>query len=408
MDDSTEPGAGTKFSEANTQSLMTGQAWHEFCDRLKAAGETVLRVDVPSSRLDRAEGYRQLTRYLAGAIELFIENADPDFPYFSQLPDTRTKFGLDNPDTLYLWTPLRGDTTYRITGKRGTVRYLEFQVCVGIHGVSPLRGGATLGADKLRVEADGSFDLVLSAEPHSGNWLPLEPDATHLMVRQAFMDWDSEETAELRIVSVGKEGEKPRELAPSQMAERLEAVANSVVSLATFWTDFLLAWRRRFGDNILDPPVNLDRSLQGSQSLFSRGYFNIAGDEALIIELAPSDALYWGIHLGNCWFVSLDYANRQTSLTGHQAYLSSDGIHRFVIAHQDPGVPNWLDTAGHGEGAMLFRWTLADSAPQPTSKVVKFNDIRAEFPKDTPYIDEQTRREHIARRQAHVARRYHR
>jgi len=408
MDDSTEPGAGSKFSEADAQRLMTGQAWHEFCDYLKAAGETVLRQDVPGSRLDRAEGYRQLTRYLSGAIELFIENADPDFPYLSPLPDIRTKMGLENPDTLYLWAPLRGDATYRITGRRGTARYLEFQVCVGVHGMNPLQGGAHLSSDKLQVEDDGSFELVLSAEPHSGNWVPLGPETTHLMFRQTFWDWDNEDPVELRIVSVGKEGENPGELAPGLLATQLEAVGKSIGAQAAYWIDFLLEWRRSFGDNNLDPPVRLDRNLQGSQSLFSRGYFNIAGDEALIIEVAPSDALYWSIHLGNCWFVSLDYANRQTSLTGHQAHLGSDGIHRYVIAHQDPGVPNWLDTAGHHQGAVLFRWTLADSAPRPTSKVVKFSDIWAEFPKDTPYIDEQTRREHIARRQAHVARRYHR
>ena len=54
-----------------------------------------------------------------------------------------------------------------------------------------------------------------------------------------------------------------------------------------------------------------------------------------------------------------------------QAVLERDGTLRVVITHRDPGVPNWLNTAGHREGLFFCRWLQANElAAQPTSKVV--------------------------------------
>jgi hypothetical protein len=46
--------------KADVQRLMTGEAWLEFRDRLKAGAEVIPSQDVPGSALDRAEGYRNL------------------------------------------------------------------------------------------------------------------------------------------------------------------------------------------------------------------------------------------------------------------------------------------------------------------------------------------------------------
>ena len=99
-------------------------------------------------------------------------------------------------------------------------------------------------------------------------------------------------------------------------------------------------------------------------------------DEALLIEVAPPEALYWSVSLGNYWWETIDYANRQSSLNGHQAVLDADGVFRAVVAHSDPGVANWLDTAGNHQGAMIFRWLRADGAPVPTTRVVPLAGLR--------------------------------
>ncbi len=278
----------------------------------------------------------------------------------------------------------------------------------GFLGMGASRTVSSLESTDMVIKDDGTFELILSPDPHPCNWIPLEPDATTLVVRQSFDDWDNEQKAELRIVQVGKEGESQLSLQSDQMAERLDKAAEWTVSQMEFWTDFALNLNKGVEANTLRNPPQSWEGIGASSSLFSGGWFDLSDDEALIIEVSQVEATFWIAELSNFWFESLDYATRLTCYTGHQAYLDSDGIYRFVIAHQDPGVPNWLDTAGHQEGNWAFRWTLADWAPTPEVKLVRFDDIWDEFPEDTPLIEEQFRKEQIAKRQAHLDYRYNR
>ena len=57
-------------------SVMDGQAWEEFCDTLKHAGALILSKRSPRSPLDRAEGFRYLSRLTRLALEKFVEHND--------------------------------------------------------------------------------------------------------------------------------------------------------------------------------------------------------------------------------------------------------------------------------------------------------------------------------------------
>ena len=50
---------------------------------------------------------------------------------------------------------------------------------------------------------------------------------------------------------------------------------------------------------------------------------------------------------------------------------------RVVVAHEDPGVPNWLQTAGHDRGSMCWRWIRAQQHPEPRTRVVKLAELRS-------------------------------
>ena len=65
--------------KAPADRLRSGDAWDEFCDALKSAGRVVLERS-PDSDLDRAEGYRRLTRLLRMGQKLSLEYADPAAP----------------------------------------------------------------------------------------------------------------------------------------------------------------------------------------------------------------------------------------------------------------------------------------------------------------------------------------
>jgi hypothetical protein len=51
------------------------------------------------------------------------------------------------------------------------------------------------------------------------------------------------------------------------------------------------------------------------------------------------------------------------------------GSVRLVVALRDPGVANWLDTAGHRRGTMCLRWVGAKEHPDPKTRVVKLAEV---------------------------------
>ncbi|WP_419925356.1 hypothetical protein [Candidatus Poriferisocius sp.] len=102
---------------------------------------------------------------------------------------------------------------------------------------------------------------------------------------------------------------------------------------------------------------------------YNYGYFDLGPDEAWIIEFEPPECEYWNIQLGNHWLESLDFEYYQTNLNHHTAAVEDDGSVRVVVARQDPGHPNWLDTAGHARGGLALRWVGADNEPEVRCRV---------------------------------------
>jgi hypothetical protein len=129
-------------------------------------------------------------------------------------------------------------------------------------------------------------------------------------------------------------------------------------------------------------------------------------DECLVIEVAPPEALYWSVSLGNFWWETIDYARRQSSLNGHQAVVDDDGVFRAVVAHRDPGVANWLDTAGNHHGAMIFRWLRAAAAPVPDVRLVREGELFDVLPTSTVRVDAEARRRMLDERARSVRRRF--
>jgi hypothetical protein len=136
------------------------------------------------------------------------------------------------------------------------------------------------------------------------------------------------------------------------------------------------------------------------------GSFALAPDEALVVEVEPPQGLYWSYSIGNPWWETIDYARHQSSLNGHQAVVDDDGLLRVVIAHEDPGVANWLDTAGHSEGPVILRCVRTETAPVPTTRVVKFADVAAALPAGTQRITADERAAAMERRRIAVSRRF--
>ena len=76
-----------------------------------------------------------------------------------------------------------------------------------------------------------------------------------------------------------------------------------------------------------------------------------------------------------------------------------------MVAHRDPGVPNWLDTLGHERGVMIIRWVMVSNRPQPQITTVPLGGIRASIHPRTRTVSAPERAETIARRADAVSRR---
>ena len=57
--------------------------------------------------------------------------------------------------------------------------------------------------------------------------------------------------------------------------------------------------------------------------------------------------------------------------------VNDDGSFTFVVAHDDPGISNWLDTEGHMMGNIYFRFLMTEGElVQPDCQMVKFDQLR--------------------------------
>lgn len=387
-------------------SIMDGSAWAEFCDALESASRSILDSRAPQDEATRAQGFRYLTSLLASGLTMYMFS-DPDRPRFVRPLDWNVKWGLDNSDALYLVTSINPEGEYAIRGKRGTVGFFDIQTSCGRFGSNrPMRVLSSINGVDMDIEADGTFEIVVSQKRHEGNWLPLTPEANQIGVRQFFIDWDTEEAPEIRIertdVKLG-----PPTPSSHEVAKRLRRVSGFVAGSANLWLEFVLG-RRPLHLNELSEPAGANE-LQGSNAqVYGSCYFRLEPSEALLIEVVPPEAAYWNFELGDFWFQSLDYANRVISINKHQAKIDPDGVLRVVVSGKDPGLVNWLDTAGWREGTMTYRWALAKTTPHPSTKKVQLDELPDLVPGDAIRATQEERDDEIRRRRRHVEYRFNR
>jgi hypothetical protein len=352
-------------------------------------------------------------------------------------------------------------------------QYLIFELSDGClagdsGSLAELRPGVKVQMDRidssqLQVAADGRFEILVAPERpagHTGNYIcsykrvsrphPDEPQvarsepqasevhrngsleryACWISGRQLFYDWEREDPTPLSILRVGSEGEHPPAFTPERAAAQLREMGALTRGQMHFWNEFytvlLEVYGKRDGGhparpgerfmprNAFNQPNAASGATGGGQStnIYAGGVFELEPDEALIIESRiPEPPQYIGFHLANLWGESLDYANHQTSLNGFQVEPDADGVLRYVVAHRDPGVPNWLDTTGHREGFLTPRWAYSrqptpDRWPSIQATVVRFDEIRAHLPADVRTVSPDERAARIRVRQEHVQRRY--
>jgi hypothetical protein len=221
--------------------------WPDYLELLARAGELVELLRDPQDPRSRQELYRLL--FLSLGTGFTTTFADPDVPDFVAPVNTVFNASSTNPDFLYLQAPVDGAGLYRISGFRGTALFVHGDIVAGGLGVMDEIGPSVghFDLDAFEMEADGAFELMLSAErPNgfSGNWVRLDPRARAIVLRQASYDWGREIDGRFAIERVDRPI-KPTRPSAEETARRLRRLAEYPKRYASLWLKHMAGMRSR-------------------------------------------------------------------------------------------------------------------------------------------------------------------
>lgn len=311
-----------------------------------------------------------------------------------------------NPDFCYQIAFLNGRRTWKITGRRNTAHWVDIQSHNGWWGDQGFAGIENYDLDHFEIAPDGTFEIIASATPHEGNWIRLDAANTSntIMVRPAMYDWEREVPPTFHVEPMDDDPAAPIVHDEAEIVRRLGMCAEMMRHATIHWTtDASPRLVRKVGVNQFVVRKG-DAKRGGANPLahYAQGVYELAPDEALIIETDNPRAAYWGISLGTWWWETTNHTNHHSSINGHQARLDGDGRFRAVISRVDPGVPNWLDPICWDVGICLIRWYRPQVPPQLTTRRVKVADVRNHLPADTPEVTPAARRAICERRRRAV------
>jgi hypothetical protein len=377
---------------------MTLPTWAEQISKLAGVGDGLVARWRPdgASAAETQDMYKLALSILACGY-LCRVYTDARRPVFMPLWNYAFNQGGPDPDYVYATTEIDPAGTYRISGFRGTQRFVEITQ-QGFDMMSPADLSRPFAKshdlDDLAHGAGGSFSVVLSAERpagHDGDWWPLDARAKRLLMRKCSCDWIAEQDARVAINRLDDGG---ADMTAEETARRFADLSAWIEGMIDFDMQLVRYYREHHGLNVLLRSTKIDEMGGLPQQAYYDGIYEIGDDEALIVETAlPKSSRYWQILVADDRFATVDWVNRQSSLNDVQARIDRDGMLRAVISRQDPGVPNWLDKAGFPWGIIQMRFNRASDLPEAKVTRVKVDAVRAHLPDDTPFVTPDQRRE---------------
>jgi hypothetical protein len=370
-----------------------------FTDAVAEAEEMIRGAEFIRTDADLDEGYA----YLAGRIRASLQMAfdhDLERPVLINSTHQFARQGLDNPDALYWSAYLTEDAEYVVHGRRGTTADLSFQVMGGTYSAdSAPESLAAFDDRELDIGPDGSFEWRFG---------PL-PGAKTLIVREVYDDWNTEERGTLWIERTDQVGRPATRPSRQRLAKKYEIAGKLLTGSIQTWFAFPQFFQYQEPVNTLTVPKPTPGGLASQHS--SIGHYELDDDQALIVTVPVcDDCSYQAIQVGSDWYASTDYETHQTSLTRAQSALDPDGVLRYVISEQNPGIANWLETTGHRTGPIMLRWQRLErdltETDGPNVEVVPFDELPTRLPHYAAMqIGPSDYEARIAARQRGVARR---
>lgn len=318
-----------------------------------------------------------------------------------------SRWAGDSPDFTYRIIPVSHGGRYEIKGRPTCDRPpTSHFALMGENTAAPQILGLLDSLD-LETEADGSFTITVNAEPAEGrrNHIQTQPGALQIWIRDALGDWVGQSPNALRVERLNPPARDP--LSDEELARWTgQALLDGV-----YYAYYIMRGGTGRPPNRLSEPVS-SAALGGMATQYgTKANIVLAPDEAFVITASSAGALFRNAVLHDVYMRSANYWDRTGSLNHATMAADESGLFTYVVAHQDPGVVNWLDTGGLRQTIFGQRWQsfpggAAKEAPTVEGRVVKFADLERELPAGVKRIDAAGRREQLAARRAGFERRF--
>src|ERR1700761_1247788 len=290
-----------------------------------------------------------------------------------------SRWGIDNPDSVYRVIPISGDERYEIHGRVGKNRMTEnyFTLWDEHMGTVDVLNGRT-----MQVDSDGGFTITVDAEPANGrpNHVRTTPEAHEFYIRDVLLDWGRDDPNHFEVQRLGDPPRTP--------ARTLDEQAEATAAMMAYFADFT----GKLSHGVYKMPANhfnlawsADKVGAMRNQVYVMGRFDLAPGEAFVVDLNDGGAEYFTVPLSNIWGTTLDICDRTGSLNKAQSVPNEDGTYTYVIAPVDPGVANWIDSDGLREAILTLRMAeFGEAGPREDlgarGRVVKLDRLDAEVP----------------------------
>ncbi|MFT7529893.1 MAG: hypothetical protein ACI9FD_000896 [Gammaproteobacteria bacterium] len=311
------------------------------------------------------------------------------------IPDSR--YAGETPDRIYQNVALSSDYRYELHGQRPKNHSLDIIIEVlpgpANWGLPPL---AAIHSDQIDFANDGSFMVTMDNTPteERRNHLQLPQGTKLLLIRDSVTDWANHLPTKVSVKGLDAENtaDIPREQLIASSAEMIVAAAETSLKF------YAGIWQREV--NQLTTYV---RDL--GWGIVGLNPFSIADDQALVVTVDPLKARYFTLQVQDLWLESTEYIEHTSTLNIDQSKANADGTITYVVATQDPGYYNWIDTGGLNNGFLVGRWELFKEATSGEGAVrsvqlINLKDLASIMPEGSHTLSSEQRQQQLSERKA--------
>lgn len=334
---------------------------------------------------DVAGAHRALMHILEAGLVGYFEQ-DARTPNFRRIVTPSRKLTGDNSDAIYFDAPVDPEFVYRVRGEMNGAAYFSMTIEEGAaDGSLPTATCGVLNDTEIDVDDDGKFEVYLGGEPGARNWLPLTKTASRVTTRHYFelavpaaMDPACQP---IMLIECMSETSPPPPADDESVSAGIRRVCNAVRTRTLEMPQMTAAEMPPFMSvtpNVFPAPRTPgDYGLAAADAHYSLAPFLLGPGDALVMTGRWPECRFGSVCLWNRFQQTFDYTTRSVSLNRAQTEADDDGRFRIIVAHEDPGLPNWLDTEGNAFGLVFWRFFLAEGHVEtPSAEFVKLADIR--------------------------------